>query len=177
MCVYEFRRTNCAVLQYFRTPDPPYNLRGIEFDPRDFNIWCTIMQEGAINNEIIKYIGFHPVTGIAEPTGGRYRLPAVSSLTCYPNPFRNSFTISYQLAKETRVRVSVHDAAGRRIADLYPGSQKAGSHTMTINPGSEARQPNSDFVLRPSDFLLGSGVYFVSVQTPTANLCQKLIRF
>lgn len=154
--VYEYRSDNCAIQQRFLSIEM-YNLRGVEYDPRDASLWCTIMQEGSVNNEIIKYAGFHQPTGLEEGT-----MPAlrdIFGLTCYPNPFRRAMTVHYELRQASDVQVTVHDAAGRTVASLVSGRVPAGQHDLTWSGRAEP------------------GVYFINLRTPGENWCRKVIRF
>ncbi|MBA4378861.1 MAG: hypothetical protein C0395_09475 [Gemmatimonas sp.] len=86
-------------------------------------------------------------TGVDDPpaTG----LPARSALTdVFPNPFNPSVTVRYDVAAPGRVRVSVHDLAGREVACLLDGQKPAGRHAL-VWTGRDARG-------RPA----ASGVYF-----------------
>lgn len=53
----------------------------------------------------------------------------------FPNPFRGTTTIPFSLAAPSRVHLSVHDAAGRRIASLADGEFGAGNHAIRWQEG------------------------------------------
>ena len=61
----------------------------------------------------------------------------------YPNPFNPMTTISYELAEDAHVKVSVFDVVGRVVAQLVDGRQGSGTHGVQFD-GS----------------LLSSGVYY-----------------
>ncbi len=46
-----------------------------------------------------------------------------------PNPFNPSTTVHFALASPARVRLCIHDLAGRRVALLRDGALAAGTHT------------------------------------------------
>jgi subtilisin family serine protease len=158
--VYEFNRDNLTILQRFLIAEL-YNIRGVEYDPRDANLWVTIMElaAGGPYNRIIKYSGFHGPTAIEEE-GRRPMARDVSSVNCVPNPFRNSFTISFELRNMTRARVSIHDIAGREIAVVADREFEAGIHNVNWHDNGSA-----------------DGVYFVNVRTANENLYHKVIKF
>jgi photosystem II stability/assembly factor-like uncharacterized protein len=51
----------------------------------------------------------------------------------YPNPFNPSTTITYQLAQEGRISVTVSDVLGRECAVLVDALQPAGSHAVVFD--------------------------------------------
>jgi hypothetical protein len=65
-----------------------------------------------------------------------------------PNPFNPTATIRYQLAERARVRLDIHDAAGRLIRVLVDGVQPSGMHDVLWH-GDDGR-----------DGRVASGVYF-----------------
>lgn len=50
----------------------------------------------------------------------------------YPNPFRRSTSISYELPEPARVRLEVYDVIGRRVRTLVDGEQAAGRHEAEL---------------------------------------------
>ncbi len=76
----------------------------------------------------------------------------------HPNPFNPATTLRFQLAREARVRLSVHDVAGRELALLLDED---------MGPGEHSRQ------WRPAD--LPSGVYFARLRAEGATLTRKLV--
>jgi hypothetical protein len=49
----------------------------------------------------------------------------------YPNPFNPTTEISYHLAEERHVRLTINDMLGRELAELVHDSKPAGRHTET----------------------------------------------
>jgi photosystem II stability/assembly factor-like uncharacterized protein len=76
----------------------------------------------------------------------------------HPNPFNPSTTLRFELAREARVRLSVHDAAGRELALLLDESRGAGEHALQW---------------RPVD--LASGVYFARFSSEGFTDTRKLV--
>jgi hypothetical protein len=56
----------------------------------------------------------------------------------YPNPFNPRTTIAYSLARRGHVRLSIYDAAGRRVTTLRSGLEDAGRHTVEWDAGQIA---------------------------------------
>lgn len=77
---------------------------------------------------------------------------------CWPNPFNPKTTVRYTLAEAGPVQLSVFDLQGRLVADLFAGTQSAGSHTVTWDAGD-----------------LGSGVYFVRLTGERLSESQKVV--
>jgi tetratricopeptide (TPR) repeat protein len=53
--------------------------------------------------------------------------------TAQPNPFRATTRIEYALPNAGPVRLTIHDAAGRRVATLVEAAQGPGAHSTTWN--------------------------------------------
>jgi hypothetical protein len=77
---------------------------------------------------------------------------------CWPNPFNPKTTIRYTLAAAGELRLSVFDLQGRRVAELFQGTQSAGSHELTWDAGE-----------------LGSGIYFVRLTGNGVSDSQKVV--
>ncbi len=70
----------------------------------------------------------------------------------YPNPFRTSTTIGYELRQAAPVTLSVYDALGRRVRLLELGRQAAGSHQVRLDADG-----------------LAAGLYLYELRTPDAR--------
>jgi len=70
-----------------------------------------------------------PDVGVDDPAGAP-RAGGTALHQNYPNPFNPATAITYTLATETTVKVSVHDTAGRLVAILTDGTAPAGTHTI-----------------------------------------------
>jgi hypothetical protein len=80
----------------------------------------------------------------------------------YPNPFRTSTTLTYDLPSATTVQVAVYDVLGRRVQVLVDERKEAGRHTVQWNGQDASGRP------------LASGLYFVRLQAGDRQLTQRL---
>lgn len=78
-------------------------------------------------------------------------------LSCYPNPFNNSTSISFDLADACYVELLVYDVTGREVAKLVNGFQAAGAYEVAFG-GND----------------LSSGIYFAQMQAGKYNKTVKL---
>jgi hypothetical protein len=81
---------------------------------------------------------------------------ALHSVT--PNPFNATTIISYQLPRDSHVRVQIYDTVGRRVAILVESWEQAGTHEVTFK-GQE----------------LASGLYFVRLQAGSLAAVRKML--
>jgi hypothetical protein len=113
VCMYELDRLTGSVLNGHRFADAGWNIRGIEYDPRDASYWITIMQYSTQNNLVFKVSGFNPVVGTGEGT----RLPMSGpQLWAWPNPFRTSVALGAPAPGPATV--CLYDNNGRLIRAL-----------------------------------------------------------
>ncbi len=76
----------------------------------------------------------------------------------YPNPFRSAATVPFAVAESGRVRLSVFDVLGRRVAVLADGEMAAGAHRATFDGNR-----------------LASGVYLVVLEADGQRQSQKVM--
>lgn len=76
----------------------------------------------------------------------------------YPNPFNPTSIISYQLSKSSEVKLIIYDSLGKEVTKLVNEYKSAGNYKLEFN-GSE----------------LSSGVYYISLSTPTSSKTIKMI--
>jgi len=79
-------------------------------------------------------------------------------LNNYPNPFNNKTVIEFYLSNNDYVKLSVHDIGGREIASLVNEKYYSGYHSINWNPKQ-----------------VSSGVYFLSISTPSQNKTKKVL--
>ena len=75
----------------------------------------------------------------------------------YPNPFNPSTVIQFQVPRESRINIDVHDLRGKKIISLTQGTKSPGIYEVTFD-GSN----------------LASGIYFVKM---TAESIQTNMKF
>ena len=76
----------------------------------------------------------------------------------FPNPFNPTTTITYDVAIDCELELSIYDVKGRLVYELISGVVKAGYHEIQWNANSQA-----------------SGMYFLRMVTPETAITQKLI--
>jgi hypothetical protein len=76
----------------------------------------------------------------------------------YPNPFNPTTSITFDVASECELKLSIFDIQGRLIEELVSGVVQAGYHEIQWNAKSQA-----------------SGMYFLRMVTPESAMTQKLI--
>lgn len=95
---------------------------------------------------------------LADASQHEVELPVSVSLNQnYPNPFNPTTQISYELPKQSDVRLEVYDLVGRQVATLVNQTMEAGSHTVNFNAGN-----------------LSSGVYIYRLNAGNTVLSRKL---
>jgi len=80
----------------------------------------------------------------------------------YPNPFNPTTIIEFSVAKETRVRIGVLDATGRKVVNLVDGVKSPGRYTVRWD-GRDSRGN-----------LVASGVYFYRFESPLYSTTRKM---
>ncbi len=82
----------------------------------------------------------------------------------WPNPFARDVHIDYSSpAAGGEHTVTIYDAAGRVVSELFSGRREGGEHRLSWD-GRDARGRR-----------VASGVYFVRVRTPDASVARKLV--
>ena len=86
-------------------------------------------------------------------------LPSAISLNQnYPNPFNPATTISFSLARQATVRLSIYDMLGRELAVLLDEQEPAGDHSVHFDASN-----------------LPSGVYIYRLQAAGKALTNKML--
>jgi len=138
--------------------NPGWNIRGIEFDPRDGNYWITIVQiSGSYVNQIVKVRGFFtPATDVEE------RREQASEqglgLSVVPNPATSKVTFNINTSRAKILSLKVYDIAGRLVNTWDGGSNKVIWNRRNIN-----------------NHIVADGVYFVRLETENGSTTQKFI--
>ena len=74
----------------------------------------------------------------------------------YPNPFNPSTTITFNLTKQTNVRLMIYNMLGQQIITLVDAIKNPGEHSLIFNASN-----------------LASGVYFYSIQLDNNSLATR----
>lgn len=110
----------------------------------------------AVGATVYKYTA-HATTDVAAER------PGVALLQNRPNPVHGSTRISFSLATEANVRVTVHDVQGRKIATLLEGRRPSGRQELVWDTRDAAGRP------------VGAGVYWYRVVTAQSTQARKLL--
>ena len=76
----------------------------------------------------------------------------------YPNPFNPTTSITFDVASECELKLSIFDIQGRLIEEIVSGLVQAGYYEIQWNASGQA-----------------SGMYFLTMVTPESAITQKLI--
>ncbi len=84
--------------------------------------------------------------------------PTSLELTIYPNPSMGNVTILFELSEESPINIHLFDHSGKLLHELLVAEKlSAGPHELAISKA------------------LYSGLFYVVLQTPTAQVTQKMI--
>ncbi len=81
-----------------------------------------------------------------------------SSIRLFPNPFTNSFQIDFYLPHSEKIKINITDVYGREIKSIDEKEFREGDNSIELNFGENN---------------LTSGVYFVTLSTPTYSIVKK----
>ncbi len=81
----------------------------------------------------------------------------------FPNPFNPSTEIRFDLPIQTLVKIAIFNTLGQKVSTLLDAHQRAGAHSITWNG------------LDQSGNSVGSGVYFIRLETPEFNQTRKIV--
>lgn len=111
----------------------------------------------------VEFLSFFPEETNVVTAAGPLAASGLMMRAGQPNPFRESMSIWYSLAKPTAVSVDVYDLAGRRVRRLWQGPQAAGSQVMQWDGrGANGRR-------------VAAGVYFITFRTPAVSKSAKVV--
>ncbi|MEO0161955.1 MAG: S8 family serine peptidase [candidate division WOR-3 bacterium] len=158
--LYELRRSDGAVLNSVTLPG--WNVRGVEYDPRDGNYWLTIAQNP--NRAIVKILGFRGIPGVGideELQPGP--LEKISLSPGMPTPFKNTVKFNYSVPVKMRVRLAVYDITGRHVKTFVNGEVEPGTQTIIWNGMDENNKR------------CASGVYLCYMETEHGSVVRKFV--
>jgi len=130
----------------------------------DEEVWLT--QEGVVNGTddvveaAINWINAY--TEIEENNLRQYD-PDIN-LNIYPNPFKESTIIEYELFKETNVELKICDLYGQEIRTLNKGIQKPGQYSFAWDGDNEYGKP------------ISSGIYICFITTGRNQHSSKILK-
>lgn len=153
--MYELEQGSGALLRGFKFPNAAWDMRGIEYDPRDGTYWVTIMKGGTANDQIIKVSGFNLPVGVAE--GNSTLQASRGALEVRPNPFSRAAGILYASSASGRAELVAYDAGGRQVEQAV----------------FEATAGKGRFLWRPKGLI--PGIYFLKVRTPGSESVVKVL--
>ncbi len=94
--------------------------------------------------------------------GERSGAPGLSA--AFPNPFRETTRLSFEVVRRTTITVDIVDVAGRRVRRLAVGAFDAGSHSVAWDGRSDRGAP------------VGPGVYFAKLRGNDREDSRKIVR-
>jgi hypothetical protein len=80
---------------------------------------------------------------VINPVGNEdENMPAVAlSISSYPNPFRESAEIRYQLEKQSAVELKIYNLRGQVVRTLHQGQQTKGEQVLAWEGCDDRAQP------------------------------------
>jgi flagellar hook assembly protein FlgD len=81
----------------------------------------------------------------------------------HPNPFNPATKIGFAIPEKSRVRITIYDAAGRRVRRLVDSGYPTGLHSVQWDGRDDRGRQVS------------SGVYFYSLDANRTRLSRKMI--
>lgn len=115
------------------------------------------------NNYPIIYVGGsfandYGIIGITETTSNNEFERGTGLSKSYPNPFNPETNISFNIAKETNVKITVFDMLGKTVRVLSDSKYGEGAYSVNFNASE-----------------LNSGVYFYRIETAYMSETKKLV--
>jgi hypothetical protein len=146
-------------------PDGSYEFADI--DPGNYTLSVVTDEESqgqAIVNILFNDIYANDITVISTGIDNEINLPTSTTLMQnYPNPFNSSTNISFYLANESRVELSIYDLLGRKVTTLISGNLQAGQQTINWN-GINARGSQ-----------VASGMYLYILKTDGGTQSKRMV--
>lgn len=116
-------------------PDGSYIFEGIESGNYTIEVLTPSSNEGSLENVTVLFSDVYDADIILCSTSvdeGDVNLPTSTTLMQnFPNPFNASTNISFNLANDTEVELTVYNLLGRKVATLVSGNMTAGLQMVT----------------------------------------------
>jgi len=90
-------------------------------------------------------------------------ITATSVLSCYPNPFKSTVTIKYNLKNSGQSVLNIYNTKGQLVKTLMNDIKASGQYETTWSGDSESNEQ------------LPSGIYFVRLQNGSETKTQKVL--
>jgi hypothetical protein len=142
------------------SPSPRYGHTAI-YDSQRKSMLVYGGLDGVFEDDTYELL-FGDVTAVADTPGAS--APAAMTLhAAYPNPFRSSATIDFDLARPREGRVAVYDVHGRLVRELRRGLLPQGSSSLRWD-GTDGR-----------GIVVAAGTYFYRIESEGASLTHKVV--
>ena len=155
-------RKDSDFVPYFRNIDEPGKQVQLQWPlPEDLSYTNETLLTGGTDGMPVGDLNwFNKGTGIRD-TRAALNSMEVSS---FPNPFKESTSIQFELKTPSIVNVSVFDLTGKEVAVLLNEYKQSGSHTIKWDCGSS------------SEGAIPEGIYFYKVETKDGFDVRKMIK-
>ncbi len=100
-------------------------------------------------------IKYSQLTGIVEM---KRKLPETLNISITPNPFNSSTNISFDLNKNSFVKLIIYDVLGREVKELLDKQLPAGTYNINLNASN-----------------FPSGIYFLKLQTENQYAVKRIV--
>jgi len=129
---------------------------------KEFSAFCNLerrMDGGDTLGVLIYNIG---VNGVANQSVDENNSKDIY-LKCYPNPFSKSAVFTYQVPRDSDIKLSVYNIAGQLVKTIEKGFKKAGNYKIEWNGiGNNGEK-------------LANGIYFYKLNINNQTITKKLI--
>jgi len=158
--LYELRRSDGAILNQLEIPG--WNVRGVEYDPRDGNYWLSIAQNPG--HALVKVLGFHGIPGVGiNESGMPTPMEKITLSPGMPTPFTRCVKFTYSVPMRMSVKLNLYDITGRLVKTFVNGEVEPGIQTVIWNGIANDKKS------------CASGVYFCYLETEQGSLVRKLV--
>ncbi|MEO0227311.1 MAG: S8 family serine peptidase [candidate division WOR-3 bacterium] len=160
MRLYELRRSDGTILNQLDLPG--WNVRGVEYDPRDGNYWLVIAQNPA--RALVKIVGFHGIPGIGiSEKGTPVQMEKIILSPGLPTPFSKQVKFTYSVPVPMRVQLKLYDITGRLVKTFVDGFVEPGIKTVIWDGNADDNKRCS------------SGIYFCRLDTEHGSIVRKVV--
>lgn len=132
-----------------------------KFNPTNPEVWLSGCYGSNQNLFSTNYNCFNTwIAQIHNPllNTSEYITTTKSELKLFPNPIVNLFSIDFNIAHSSTVRIDIIDLSGKIVCPLFNGNLKKGQNLLTFNRAA-----------------LSKGIYFLTIKEGTQMLCSEKI--